>query len=106
MKRLQLVPEWRSAWRMASVIVALLLALLSAVQAEVLPVLQPVFAPEQWPWVSGGMALLIIVLRLIKQQLPGQRDTDGGDGYTPPPDAFGTDVDWPRSGPRDDQSAL
>lgn len=70
---LRLIPEWRDCWRMSSWLTAVLLALLSMVQADVLPFVQPLVPPEQWPWVSGGMALAIGLLRLLKQHLP-QRD--------------------------------
>ncbi len=68
--RPSLIPEWRHCLRFDSVRAALLLALLSAVQADVLPLVAPVFPPHVWPWVSGGVALAIAVLRLRKQQLP------------------------------------
>lgn len=68
MLKLSLIPEWRSAWRMASVVASSLLALLSAIQADVLPLVAPVFSAEHWPYVSGGFALAIIVLRLVFQQ--------------------------------------
>lgn len=62
-----LIPEWRQAWRFLSVQVSVLLALLSAVQAEVLPIIQPLVPPEKWPYVSAGLALVIIVLRVCAQ---------------------------------------
>lgn len=74
MARLQLIPEWRRAWRMGSVIASALLAFLSAVQAELLPIVQPLVSPERWPVVSGALALLIIVLRVIMQ--PAVRGDD------------------------------
>jgi hypothetical protein len=67
MRRPRLIPDARLAWRFGSVQVATLLALLSAVQAEVLPLVAPLFAPEVWPWVSGGLALAVVVLRLVAQ---------------------------------------
>lgn len=67
MRRPRLIPEARLAWRFGSVQAAALLALLSAVQAEVLPLVAPLFAPEAWPWVSGGLALAVVVLRLVAQ---------------------------------------
>ncbi len=57
----------RLAWRFGSVQAAALLALLSALQAEVLPLVGPIFAPTVWPWVSGGLALAIVLLRLVAQ---------------------------------------
>lgn len=69
---LRLIPEWRDCWRMSSWLTAVLLALLSMVQADVLPLVQPLVAPERWPWVSGGLALAIVVLRLVQQNLPSR----------------------------------
>ena len=64
---MRLIPDAASAWRFDSVRAALLLALLSAVQAEVLPNVQPLIPAEHWPWVSGGLSMLIILLRLRAQ---------------------------------------
>lgn len=70
--RLRLIPEWRDCWRMASWVAAMLLMVLSMVQADVLPLVQPLVAPEKWPWVSGGLAAAIGVLRLVQQHLPAR----------------------------------
>lgn len=69
-RRLSLIPEWRQAWRFASVQAATVLTVLSMVQAEVLPLVQPVFSDRAWPFVSGGLAFAIVLLRLIAQQQP------------------------------------
>jgi hypothetical protein len=71
MKRPQLI-DTPQPWRLWSVRATLLYLLLSAVQTDVLPLVQPLVPPEHWPWVSGGFALAILVLRLVKQQLPGR----------------------------------
>ncbi len=72
---MKLIPNARQAWRFGSVRVAVLLAFLSAVQAEVLPLVAPLFAPQAWPWVSGVLALSVVVLRLLAQ--PGlEADSD------------------------------
>ncbi|MGA0569631.1 hypothetical protein ACO2Q9_02800 [Variovorax sp. VNK109] len=63
----RLIPEWRKAWRFSSVRAAALLAVLSMAQAELLPYLQPLLPAKVWPWVTAGVALLIIVLRVIAQ---------------------------------------
>lgn len=63
----KLIPDWRLAWRFASVQAALLLALLSGLQAEVLPLVAPLFPEHSWPLVSGGLAMLVVVLRLLAQ---------------------------------------
>lgn len=62
-----LIPDWHLALRFLSIDAALVLALLSAVQAEVLPLFSPLFPPHIWPWVSGGFALVIVLLRLWRQ---------------------------------------
>ena len=63
----KLIPDWQLAWRFASVQAAVLLALLSGLQAEVLPLISPLFAVDVWPWVSGSLALAVVVLRLVSQ---------------------------------------
>lgn len=68
MKLPRLIPEWRLAWRFTSVQAALVLAFLSMVQAEVLPIVQPIVPAKHWPLVSGGLALAIVVLRLLAQK--------------------------------------
>lgn len=67
MKLSFLIPDWRLALRFLSVQAALVLALLSAVQTEVLPYVSPLFPPHIWPWISGGFALIIVLLRLWLQ---------------------------------------
>lgn len=66
---MKLIPEWKISWRFTSVQLAALLAFLSMLQADVLPLVQPLFTPQQWPWVSGALALAIGVCRVIQQQL-------------------------------------
>lgn len=63
----QLIPDARLAWRFGSVQAAMLLALLSGLQAEVLPLVSPLFPAHVWPWVSGALALAIVLLRLVAQ---------------------------------------
>lgn len=75
MKLTFLIPDWRLALRFVSVQAALVLAFLSAIQAEVLPLFSPLVPPNYWPWVSGGFALLIVVLRLwLQPGLAGARE--------------------------------
>lgn len=64
---MRLIPDWKLAWRFASVQAAVVLALLSGLQAEVLPLVAPLFPDRAWPWVSGGLALAIVLLRLVAQ---------------------------------------
>lgn len=64
---MKLIPDWKLAWRFMSVQAGVLLALLSGVQAEVLPLVTPLFPADKWPYVSGGLALAVVVLRLIAQ---------------------------------------
>lgn len=67
MKWPNLIPDWKRAWQFLSVQAALLLALLSGLQAEVLPLVSPLFPAPVWPWVSGGLALVVVLLRLVAQ---------------------------------------
>ena len=64
---MRLIPDWRLAWRFLSVQAAVLLALLSGIQGEVLPLFAPLFPDHLWPYISGGLALAIVVLRLVAQ---------------------------------------
>ena len=64
---MKLIPDWRLAWKFLSVQAAVLLALLSGVQGEVLPLVAPIFPAHLWPYISGGIALTIVVLRLVSQ---------------------------------------
>lgn len=70
MKKLTLADTPARLARMWSIWLSVALAVMSAAQADLLPVVQPLVPPERWPWVSGGLALAIIVVRGIKQQLP------------------------------------
>ncbi len=67
MSGVKLIPDWRLAWRFLSVQAAMLLALLSGIQAEVLPLVAPLFPDSKWPIISGGLALLVVLLRLLAQ---------------------------------------
>ena len=64
---MKLIPDWKLAWRFMSVQAAVLLALLSGIQGEVLPLVAPLFPADQWPYISGGIALAIVLLRLVSQ---------------------------------------
>lgn len=64
---MKLIPDWRLAWRFLSVRAAVVLALLSGIQGEVLPLVAPLFPDRYWPWVSGGLALVIVLLRIVAQ---------------------------------------
>jgi O-antigen/teichoic acid export membrane protein len=66
---MKLIPEWKAAWRFFSVMASTLLFALSLVQANVLPLFQPLVPADKWPWVSGGFALLIVLLRVVHQGL-------------------------------------
>ncbi|MDP3322357.1 MAG: hypothetical protein Q8S71_02280 [Hydrogenophaga sp.] len=90
----KLIPDWRLAWRFLSVQAAVLLALLSGLQTEVLPLMAPLFPDRVWPWVSGGLALAVVVLRLVAQDSleleRAQLELDAIDRATlvPPPPAM------------------
>lgn len=78
------VSNWRQAWRLNTVQAAAALAFLSAVQADLLPLVQSVVPPKWWPYVTGAVALAIILLRL--------RDQPGVDvGRAPPNKSAGGD---------------
>jgi hypothetical protein len=64
---MKLIPDWKLAWRFLSVQAGVLLALLSGIQADVLPLITPLFPADKWPYVSGGLALAVVVLRLVAQ---------------------------------------
>lgn len=64
---MKLIPDARLAWRFDTVQAAALLALLSAVQLELLPLVQPLVPLQWWPYVSGAVALAIILLRVRQQ---------------------------------------
>lgn len=64
---MKLVTNWQQAWRLNSVQAAAALAFLSALQANVLPQIQSLVPVAWWPWVTGTVALLIIILRLRDQ---------------------------------------
>lgn len=76
------ISNWRQALRMNSVQAAALLAFLSMLQANVLPQVQSLVPPNLWPWVTGTLALAIVLLRLRDQ--PGLRADDAADA--PPAD--------------------
>ena len=90
---MKLIPDWKLAWRFLSVQAAVLLALLSGLQAEVLPLLSPLFPEHVWPWVSGGLALSVVVLRLVSQdglredrsRLEMERELDALDAHADAP---------------------
>lgn len=65
--QIKLIPDWKLAWKFLSVQASVLLALLSGIQAEVLPLVSPLFPADKWPYISGGIALSIVVFRLISQ---------------------------------------
>jgi len=97
---MRLIPDWRLAWRFMSVQAALLLALLSGIQGEVLPLFAPLFPDHLWPYVSGGLALVIVLLRMVAQDDLGdarwQLELDAHEGR------MGTaqmDVELPLPGP-------
>lgn len=69
---MKLIPEWRSAWRFSSVQMLALLALLQGLRAEVLPLFEFALSERQMNWVVALLALLIMVLRVLAQNLPAQ----------------------------------
>jgi hypothetical protein len=72
---MKLINDWSLSWKFLSVQAAALLVFLSVIQADVLPVIQPLFSPEVWSWVTGFIAVLIVIARVIAQPgLEPERD--------------------------------
>ncbi|MBN9477395.1 MAG: hypothetical protein ABS43_03695 [Bordetella sp. SCN 67-23] len=69
---MKLIDNWHRCWRLTSVQAAVVLALLSLIQAEVLPLFQFAISPRVWPWLTGCLGLVIVILRVIAQ--PGALD--------------------------------
>lgn len=67
---MKLIPDWKSAWRFSSVQAAVLLSVLSLLQAQVLPLWQFALPADVWPWVSAGVGTLIVLLRVLAQDIP------------------------------------
>lgn len=91
---MKLIPDWRLAWKFLSVQAAVLLALLSGIQGEVLPLFAPLFPDHVWPWVSGGLALMIVVLRLVAQDLVQERELMGLQRLEAELDTFPLSEEW------------
>lgn len=64
---MKIISNWRQAWKLNSVQAATLLAFLSMLQTNVLPQVQALIPADLWPYVTGAIALAIIVLRLRDQ---------------------------------------
>lgn len=65
--RIRLIPDFRISYRFASIQASVVLFFLSAIQADVLPLLQPLIPEKYWPLVSGGLALAIVICRVVDQ---------------------------------------
>lgn len=72
---MKLINDWSLSWKFLSVQAAALLVVLSAIQADVLPVMEPLFSSEMWSRVTGVLAVLILIARVIAQpSLEPERD--------------------------------
>ena len=67
MTRPALIDGWRHCWRLDTVRAAALLAVLSLVQAELLPLLRADFPSRVWAYITFGLALVILLVRLRAQ---------------------------------------
>ena len=67
MKRPTLIDGWQHSLRLDSMRAAVLLAVLSLVQAELLPLLRADLPSRVWAYVTFGLAVLIMLVRLRAQ---------------------------------------
>jgi hypothetical protein len=67
MKKPTLIPEWKQAWKFFSVQVGIIFAIAAGLYAE-LPALREYLSPETFARLSGILAFVAIVARIIKQQ--------------------------------------
>lgn len=78
MKLPQLIPGWWRGYRLTSVQAAGLLMLVSLLQTDVLPMFKFTIPPAAWPYVAGGFAAAIAVLRVLAQPgVLGDKPKDG-----------------------------
>lgn len=64
---MKLISNWRGCYKLYSVQLGVLLALFGFVQLEVLPLWQVQLSPKAYAALNIGLALLLFVVRLIKQ---------------------------------------
>lgn len=83
---MRLIDDWRHAWRFHTVIGALLLALLNC--PELMAALSIALPPEVMRQVNVWAPIALIVLRLVRQNIPARDaavpDDHPADGHPPP----------------------
>lgn len=67
MKKPSLIPEWKQAWKFFSVQIGVLFAIAAGFYAE-LPALREYLSPEMFARVSGILAFIAILARIVKQE--------------------------------------
>ena len=67
MKKPTLIPEWKQAWKFFSVQLGILFAIAAGLYAE-LPELREYLSPQTFARLSGILAFIAIIARVIKQQ--------------------------------------
>jgi hypothetical protein len=78
MKLPSLIAGWQRSYRLTTMQAAALVMLFSLLQTDVLPMFKFTIPPAAWPWVTGGFAATIAVLRVLAQ--PGVLDPKPKDG--------------------------
>jgi len=64
---MRLIPEWKRCYRLYSVQLGLLIAVFGFVQITLLPMWQAQLSPNAYAAANSLLALLLFVVRLIKQ---------------------------------------
>lgn len=73
---MKLISNWRCCYKLYSVQLGVLIALFGFVQLEVLPLWQAQLSPKAYAALNSTLALLLFVVRLIKQE-PDQEPPHG-----------------------------
>lgn len=64
--RFHLIDDWKQALRLKTVWVGAAIAILSVMQIQVLPLFQFAIPPGVFPWVTGVLGAMLIVLRHLE----------------------------------------
>ncbi|WP_248915846.1 hypothetical protein [Pseudomonas moorei] len=64
---MKLICDWRCCYKLYSVQIGVLIALLGFAQLDLLPMWQAQLSPRAYATLNSGLALLLFVVRLIKQ---------------------------------------
>lgn len=63
---LRLVHNWRDFWRLRTFWGGVVITLMSLLQAEVLPLWQFTISAAVFPWITGALGLVVLVLRQLE----------------------------------------